>query len=107
MDTLKLHVEVGNNKFDGEGPAELVKELYQAFLGKIGQQPAAAPAAAILSANNQKGGEPLNVTELDPVMKRLFVERDGMISLQARPQTDDADGDSLVLLIYGYQALKP
>ena len=103
MDTLKLHVEVGNNKFDGEGPADLIKELYQAFLAKVGQQ----PQAAAVTQNQAQPDTPVTDAAMDALLKRVFVERDGVVTLQAKPSTDDADADALVLLMYGYKALRP
>ncbi len=105
MDSLKLHVEVGANKFDGEGPADIIKVLYEEFLAKVGQEPV-APAVPVSQAQPifKDNPPPGAMVEL---YKKVFVERDGAISLQVLPRTDDATGDALLLLLHGYQRQKP
>lgn len=102
MDLLKLHVEVHGNKFDGEGPAAIITKAYQDFLAKVGQVPAAAveKPTPIFKDNPPPGA-------LDALYKRVYVEKDGVISLLAQPKTEDLEGDALLLLMYGYQQLKP
>jgi hypothetical protein len=105
MDILKLHVEVGANKFDGEGPADLIKELYQGFLAKLDQAQPPALAPKPLPAHIFRDNPPPGAMEA--LYKKVFVEKDGLVSLQVLPKSEDADGDALILLLHGYQKEKP
>src|SRR5688572_1085491 len=99
--SLKLHVEVHGNKFDGEGPADIIQQAYQDWLTRLSTTAAAAPPPDP-HASGFKDNPPAGPT--DGLYKRVFVEKDGLVSLQALPQNQD---DALVLLLHGYQRLKP
>lgn len=107
MDILKLHVEVHGNKFDGEGPADIIKQAYQDWLARVGQAPvapAAPPADAWAKQHNATNPPPGAMQEL---YSRVYSEKDGVISLHVLPKSADAEGDALVLLVHGYQRLRP
>jgi predicted transcriptional regulator len=105
MEIIKLHVEVHGNKFDGEGPAELIQQAYKDWLTRVGQAPAAPPNPAAAWSGQFKAPNP-PPGAMDELYKRVFSEKGDLISLQVLPKGDDSDGDALVLLIHGYQRLK-
>jgi len=106
MDPLKLHVEVNGSKFDGEGPADIIKKAYDDWLAKVNSSPVAAATKAPDPDASKLGLNKANPLpgEMAELYKRVFIERDGLIILQVLPANKD---DALLLLMHGYQKLKP
>src|SRR4051794_10953987 len=105
MENVKLHVEVHGHKFDGEGPAEIIKQAYADFLAKVDQAPARLKLPPVDDPAGFKAPNP-PPGAMEALYKRVFSQRDDLISLQVLPKGNDAAGDALVLLIHGYQRLK-
>jgi hypothetical protein len=105
MDPFKLHVELNGNKFDGEGPTEVVNAAFQAWIG-IARKPAAAAPTTSAAATPPDPGkhDSAHPDAMDALYKRVYVEREGGLTLQALPADP---GDALLMLIHGYQKLKP
>lgn len=113
----KLRVKVGDAEFDAEGPPDLIKEQYQAFLEAVRASPAPTPAqpAALMQPAPQPGtaGTASNGVSTPPadqmlsaMLKRVFRDAGPVISLLALPKSKNAEADALLLLLYGYQELR-
>jgi hypothetical protein len=119
----KLKIKLGDHAFEFEGDAAMAQGMYEAFLAALkssaaapaapAQTPTATPAPVQEQLNDGKGAltpaptpAPNPFQEMMTPLARVFVERDGVISLQALPKTENPEGDALVLLLYGYQELK-
>jgi hypothetical protein len=97
----KLRAKVGDAEFEAEGPTEEVKAQFEEWKKLIeGRLPKAATIPAGAQKNPQLGG---GVPDAD-LVRQVFTERDGVLTLQG---LCDADADSLLMLVYGYKLLKP
>jgi hypothetical protein len=117
----KIRVKVGASEFEAEGPADIVRDQYKAFLeaaALVGSatlvEPEAAKPATAAPGVQQPPPQPPSldngrsiITVDRDSLKRVFAEREAVPSLLALPQGDDRVADALVLLLYGFQELKP
>jgi hypothetical protein len=120
-DSLRLKAKIGINEFDGDGPAEVVKSLYESWKASVDKQtPTTQPATTTIpgaptppaqrsmpaylqtpgmdgqpSLALQEGG--WNIFDHD--------ERRKLVSLKAHPQTDDRDADAALLVLYGFRRI--
>jgi hypothetical protein len=112
----KIRVKVGTNELELEGPPDVINQQYKDFLAAIAGSTAPAsspPSAAVtplaLPAPEQPVTPPAaENSSLPPreTIRRVFAEKDAVISLLALPQGDNASADALLLLLYGYQLLR-
>jgi hypothetical protein len=116
-DTYKLVIKLPTGgEFQGEGPEAAVKEDYARFLEAV------KSVVPVPPSGNMSVVQPLNqplaprseaaaiVTEGAAdrsLLDRLFsVDRTGTVSLRALPRSERRDADTLLVLLYGFQALK-
>src|SRR3990172_12985754 len=107
----KLRIKVGLSEFEAEGPADLVQKQYQEFLAALTQADIArtsspAPALPLLNTPGQPAEPPPSHSD-SADLKRVFSDQGPLVSLLALPKTEDPDADALLLLVYGYQELRP
>lgn len=126
-ETSRIKFKLGEHEFEFEGGREDAAEAYKAFLGAVQGLVAAAPVAppappptpAPPAPDNtginvdvervvkrERKELPPELLQDTPPLKRVFAEKDAVISLLALPKTDNAESDALLLLLYGYQELK-
>lgn len=112
MDPFKLRVKLGQNEFEAEGPEQTVAEQFQVFLSAFNK--IEEKAIEENSSDTQDGpavSERLKrkLRWLEIPMKELefvFSRPEPFIyKLKYLPPTDDQQFDSLILLIYGIQAI--
>jgi hypothetical protein len=102
--THRIHVTLGQDKFEAEGQEELVNDQYEKFLSTI---------ALLASSRSQQQPEKLEsqgeiIVEGSGtnLLERAFlVDKDGIVSLKALPKTANRDADALVLILYGFKSL--
>ena len=128
----KLHVRVGNAEFKAIGREEAVKDQFDLFMGVVGSIPGAisngsngqfkkpaplsgAPAESGLPEGyhdqfegeetpaESNGSVPSITKEL---LDRAFRIEGNSVSLRVLPHGKNADADALLLLVYGYHALR-
>jgi hypothetical protein len=114
-ETSKIKLKLGDFEFEYEGDADEGKNALAAFLGAASaaranaSSPAPPPApnavADVVKQPDGNGSPPPPQSDGMP-LKRVFAEKDAVISLLALPKTANTDGDALLLLLYGYQELK-
>lgn len=114
-DPYRLKTRLPNGaEFEAEGTEDSVRTLFEKFLEAIKTTPAPAaapviPPPAAPREGGNGGGAPATrlVSVSQETLDRLFVlDNDGGVTLRALPSTQDRPADSLILLIYGYRALK-
>lgn len=105
MDAYKLHVKIGEHEFNSEGPTEAVKEAFAIWKEMIGSVPAAPPSPP-KQANGNSTGDGGDVDE--ERLSRLYLhdKAQNQISLKILPHGSERERDSLLLLLYGYKAIK-
>jgi hypothetical protein len=107
----KVRVKIGDAEFEAEGSEETVREQYSSFLAAL---PAAAQAStkakgADQSTPDQDAASRDNSPEdasWGALLARAFKDEDGIVSLRLHPKGDNRDADALLMIIYGYHALK-
>ena len=117
----KMKLKLGEHEFEFEGDAETGREAYKAFLEAVRGAPSPSAPAPNPSADsappppplpppptgsNGGAGQPSGDVLENATLKRIFAERDAVISLLALPRTPNAEADGLLVLLYGYQQLK-
>jgi hypothetical protein len=127
----KVFARFGNAVFKAEGPQEAVKDQFDLFMGVLGSKLEAVqsngsnghqkkkPAERIVDDPDLPEGhhEQFDEDEASPqngeagTIPKELIERayriDGnALSLRVLPQTKDRDADALLLLVYGYHALR-
>ena len=108
-----LRVKVGIAEFDCAGPAELVREDYQAFLDLINTVGAKAIGSRQLVASERDRLEEKEVDEEEvesnsievKTWDRVFLRKEDRLSLNMLPDSKHQNSDSILMLIYGYQTL--
>jgi hypothetical protein len=101
-------------EFEAEGSEETVRALFDTFLAAVRDSVTATPRQPEEpSTPPASTAPPSPLTDEYPgrvdasILNRLFVlAKDGSVTLRALPNTDNREGDSLLALLYGYQALK-
>ncbi|MGH2396563.1 MAG: hypothetical protein ACRDFW_06155 [bacterium] len=103
MENYRLHVKVGAHEFSGEGPEECVKRDFEEWKSLISGA-ARGPALSLGSTEGQQRDVEIDGERLN----RVFVvdEKRQLLTLRYLPRTDDRDGDSLLLILLGYQTLR-
>ena len=108
MDHSKLHVKIGEAEFVAEGPEGVVQLQYDAWIRLVEMMGAAASAPAPLTKGvEDKANEVGNDLEDDDaaLRRRVFDERDGVVSLLALPSGDQRTADTILLCLYGFSAV--
>lgn len=103
MDAMpyKIKVTIGSNAFEAEGPEELVTKQYNAFLEAISAAPKQAP-----SIMESVVGSLTDEFFTPPQLAQIFLLENDGISLLQKPNTDNPKFDGILVLLYGYMALK-
>lgn len=107
-DNYRLKIKIGQHEFEAEGPADAVKEQFQAFKDMIASapqqptpQPQKSPMEIADSATMRINGSDMSadVQELSKIMKSDGRE----VSLTVRAQSIE---DAILLIIYGQKMLR-
>ncbi len=114
METVKLKLKVGPHEFEAEGPSEVVSAYLEAWKAEIaGRQieniPDKPPAEA--PAENQKNENTSDAFEWrfpKNQLSQLFAVDDkrDLIRLRVIPTGDNAEGQSVLLALYGVLRLR-
>lgn len=98
--THRIKVKIGEAEFEAEGPVELVKQQYSAFLDAVSKH--SSPMVPIGTTGNPSAHRDATPEELSLVFKQ---EKDS-ISLLRTPKTDNPKADALIVLLYGFLKLQ-
>ena len=98
--THRIKVKIGDAEFEAEGPTELVKQQYSAFLEAISKVSQGAPASQTPLRNPPPGDA--NPDDLALVFQQ---GKEG-VSLLRTPKTDQPKADALIVLLYGFLKLQ-
>lgn len=112
---FKLAVKLGEFEFSAEGPEGIVRDQYKAWLTLVEQlartgrhtAPRGMRIGAAAEADSLTGASPTGGSTGAPsndLLKRVFLvdPKAGTVSLRVLPQGPNREGDSLILLIYGF-----
>lgn len=105
MNTYKLHIKIGENEFNSEGPAEIVKEAFDTWRELIASMPS-KPTVSKEGRNNSKYIDPDNI---EPErLNRLFLydPTKDLMSVRIFPRGTERERDTLLLILLGYKVLK-
>lgn len=100
----KVRIKIGDAEFEAEGSEESVKQQYADFLSAISSR---KPETKKPAKPNEQ--EPLgngNGGDLQDIIGRVFKVDGDLISLHFLPKSETAQSDALMMLLYGYAALK-
>jgi hypothetical protein len=103
MENHRIKAKLGPHEFDAEGDRELVSKQYDQFLAAvtaIAQTPNPMAPGKPDGRQDNISGEPSA-----DVLNRVF-RNDEPFSLLAKPKSDNADADGLIVLMYGMAVLK-
>jgi hypothetical protein len=109
--TIKVRLP-GGAEFEASGSQEAVSAQFEAFLKLAGAMPVqvVAPPSPPTSAPPSAVGheEPVRNAgaELQGLVGRVFRSDGNVVSLNALPQTDNVDFDTIALLLYGYRHVR-
>lgn len=110
--THRIKVKLGPNEFEAEGKTELVKQQYAEFLAIVAQFPRtghAEKSADQLPDRGKKAGADADANntfagsgKIDKAILNRVFRMDDPLSLMDTPNTDNAEADTLLVLIYGH-----
>ena len=100
MDTTRIRMKIGDNEFEAEGPAETVKDQFEAFKELVSTLPAKQPT-------KQDAVSPQTVLEQGHdagISLEKILHMDGrVISLTALPKDN---GDAALLIMLGHKDMR-
>jgi hypothetical protein len=106
-EVVKFSIELPNGaKFNVEGPADIVKDAYAAFLATT-----AATGSKRLSGAQERGdGDqvPVEVGDLTDgqIDKMFLVNKEDVVSLRVQPKSSSPKADAILLVLLGYRAIR-
>ncbi len=101
----KLHVKIGDHEFEAVGPEDAVRAAFDEWKNLLSGMKAEERTPAI--AESEAAPVPISREEVPAgKLESLFKDDGRMISVRFLPRTEDRDADVLLLLLYGYKALK-
>ncbi len=105
MDSFKIVVKLANGaEFNAEGQEEAVKQAYESFLQASTQL--TNTQAPKIGGETGFRAEALGSTQNQSLIDRIYRVDGEVISLRALPKTEKPQSDVLLLLLYGYNAIK-
>lgn len=108
-DVHKVRIKIGDAEFEAEGSEESVKLQFDSFLAALSARGTTTPQ---VQADRKTAG---NGFELPPPpssglekaqLDRAFSIKDNVVSLRVLPQTQTREADTLLMLVYGFAAIK-
>jgi hypothetical protein len=106
----KLHIKIGHVEFNAEGSEATVNEQYKKFLevvAAVGLSQANEPPPGADNGFARQDVPALPQAPSAAEMQRVFSEDgEGVISLRLLPKTDSRAADAVVMILYGFRALK-
>lgn len=104
MDSIKLQVELGNAKFNGEGERDFIEDAYRRFLEAVATTAAQSPAITNQPANLLRD-KPAGISEV--YLQKAFLAEDQSLALRHLPPTDNSTraADAAILLLYGFKKI--
>lgn len=108
MDAMKVRLKVGVHEFEAEGPPNEVNAQLAIWQGLISSQSAADGRVTKDGTTRDSGGDGSGEPRSGPGTGRLFVvdDRKDLVTLRAHPQGEDRAADAVLLIVYGYRALR-
>lgn len=116
MSESKLHVRLGAAEFEAEGSEFQVREQFAMFVTLV--QSGVIPVAGIPASNSEpidgvEESEPeapgsenkRQETNAEALARRVFTEKDGVVSLLALPNGESEQADTILLCLYGFQKI--
>jgi hypothetical protein len=110
MEEHRIKVKIGSAEFEATGTQESVQRQYEMFMGALSAMPAAKQQAKKpLEDESEDAGDggADGDTPDSELLGRAFAQDDkGTVSLKALPDTDERDGDALLMILYGFKKLR-
>jgi hypothetical protein len=105
----RIKIKLGNAEFEAEGEPDIVNKQYDDFMAALAALPkaptASTPDDPKADPEEKRSGAATNHSKPSKeVLSRVF-RQDEPLSLMDRPNTDNADADALLVLIYGHTEL--
>lgn len=108
--TYKLNVKIGSHEFNSEGPEDAVKEAFAIWKELIGAVPITTNKPSLPNSNgNGIPPTPADISSVDSQrLNSLFFydTNNDLISVKFLPRGTDRDRDILLLILFGYKAIK-
>ncbi len=98
MAEYKLKVKVGDHEFEADGPAETVKEQFEAFKDLIASLPKNKIETTVISAPIQPPVIPPAIPAIATNVDRIFRAEGRVVSLTVPPTSET---DAVLLVLYG------
>ncbi len=105
MEPYKLNIKVGPHEFHGEGAEESVRRDFEEWKSLISTAEASKAGTNKFTNTAPEAG----AGEIDQQqLSKLFIndEKKSLVSLKLLPQTDDRDGDALLLILLGFKLIR-
>jgi hypothetical protein len=100
----KVRIKIGDAEFEAEGSEESVKQQYADFLAALSARASTSTPPPSPPPPNGAGASTGDVgTDL---INRVFKIDGDLVSLQFLPKGENVNADALMLILYGYHALK-
>jgi hypothetical protein len=111
MSDQKVQVKIGNAEFSAEGEQGVVQAQFEKFLEALqalgtgavsGATAGGGPAVSAERGNGEPGIGP----DLEDLVKRVFADEARGLSLRVLPTGERAEGEALLLLLFGFFKLR-
>jgi hypothetical protein len=103
----RLRVRVGNSEFDAEGPEELVKSQFELFLQAVNAAPASQQKTSTTSVSGKSDSEnDVAFAAQKDLIERAYMDDGDRISLRVLPTGNNVNSETLILLLFGFHAMK-
>jgi len=106
--SYKIHVRLGQDEFNGEGPVETVKAAYDQFLVVLANR----LKEPLRNGNGHPPEPPTGereptVGKIDDALSQIFkLDGSGIVSLNGLPTGQNRDADAALLVMLGFNKLR-
>lgn len=103
METTKLKLKIGPHEFEAEGPAEAVREQFEAFKELVRANPSPAPISETISNAQSSVTKDHTGTKVETNLDSIMSVSGRLVSLTALPASIE---DAALLILLGQKELR-
>jgi predicted LPLAT superfamily acyltransferase len=103
METTRLKLKIGPHEFEAEGPAETVKEQFEAFKELVKANPSPSPITEIVSNSQSTVTKENMATKIETNLDSIMSVAGRLVSLTALPSSIE---DAALLILLGQKELR-